>query len=271
MLCVLSYCKYIFKNRIYFLILTILIIVAVSDPIFSYKQYIEELGDNAYQYWMLMGMVGYGGTFFRTLFRYTPVFSTGLLYLMHLYSSMGEFNVIRIGRRAYYISVYCATIVCSAVLVGIPLMLNLIIVNVLFNDESKIVLDWILPRKGTYCYTLYAGSPLRAEIFYTIVTVLAFVLLACFATGIWHSVRFPNKYVAIAAPIILYYIIGYVTQVSQLLQYDLGIILQPISAMGIEATITKECFYIVFAFWGGVDLLLLILGIYRQKDIIKWA
>lgn len=143
------------------------------------------------------------------------------------------------------------------------------ITYIVFPADSPLVLTYIIPKEESFAYILYSIDPLLMAIFYTLINALALSIFSVFSLGIWFVFGFTNKYIAIITPIIILFSITYLFDTTpELLGYNIRIILQPLANMGISATITAWSFFVTFLVWILVDLVLLVIGWFRNRDVL---
>lgn len=268
--------KKICKSRIVIALYFGMMTVCLLSPFFAYIQerqypgFFENVGRNPFQFWLLMDSTNCGFFVYHSLYWIFPVLVTGFVPLNELVSSMREFLVIRKGKGAYYCSKIASTAVFSFIFFFSLLFLNLLVTYIIYPLDAPIIQEYIIPRETTFAYKLYIIDPLLMAFFYTVVNAVSIVIFALFVLGIWMAFRFRNKYLAIAMPVILMYGVSYIFDcIPALLQYNMHIILQPLANNGIITPITAWSYLTTFSMWLCVDVLLLVIGWFRNRNILR--
>lgn len=264
------------RSRTVRFLFVFLLIVMIASPFtqfyyeWRFPSHFDQVGKNPFQFWLLLDNTNWGNTVYYVLFWVFSVLVTGPIYILEKESSVREFLVVRKGKREYYCSKILSTAIFSFLFFLMLLSINLLVTYTIFPANSPLVLDYIIPKEGSYAYTLYCNSPLLMAAFYTLINAFALSIFSVFSLGIWFVFRFPNKYIALLAPIVILFSVTYAFDtVPELLEYNIRVILQPLANIGISATITARSFFVTFLLWILADLALLIIGWFRNKDILS--
>lgn len=270
--------KKIYRSRMVQVALLLLGLIAVADPLFVRFEYaeqpgfVEQIGINPFQFWLLMNSSGWGHTVYRTLLFVFPVLSTGLLFFYERESSVYELMIVRKSRIQYLISKVCSVFVITFLNFLLIFILNLTITNICFSADASLTeqYQYLIPKEGTFAKTLYLMNPLMVEIVYSALNALAIAMLSVFVLGIHMICKFKNRYIAIFAPPIILYAANYAEGLllKNQMNRNLFIIIQPRAASALSACITTVDVITVYALLLFVIVVILLIGFKRNRDVL---
>ena len=269
--------KKMLTNRIVQIIFIGMLIVMMLDPISvtlyaqKYAGFYEHIGANPFQFWLLMNSASWGNQVYNILFWVFPVLLTGMIYHVEQRTSMAKFLIIRKNKREYMISKIASTFVFVFIFFLLLLVINLIITFNIFSQDAPITEQYqqLVPNENTMGYILYQISPLFMAVVYTFFNALTIAIFSVFAVALQMIIKFKNRYIAIAVPVVTLYTITFIfDSVPQLLPYDIRIIIQPRSASAISELVTGRDIFLTFGIWLAVDIVLVIIGLIRNRDIL---
>lgn len=270
--------KKIYKSRMIKWLLIFLIIIMILDPI-SYcvthirnKNFIENIGTNPFQFWLLMNSSYWGNTVFHAMFYVFPVLSTGLIFFNDRCSSVFEFSVVRGNRIKYYLSKTSATFMVTFLNFLVALTVNVIVTYIVFPADNPLTQQYtyIIPKEGMFSYPFYQKNPLCMVMLYTFLNAFTIALYSLFSLALHAIIRFKNRYAATLVPLLALYLINY--SVSLLLKkhlnYNLNIIIQPQAASALVQIIHSEDILLTFSLVLLLDIALLIIGYMRNRETL---
>ncbi|MFC6651983.1 hypothetical protein [Paenibacillus rhizoplanae] len=274
-----SYIKVDFKrlllDRKVLVSILLLIIIVIVDPItvaryFSnYPGLKVTVGQNPFQFWMLINSVSWGNSLYSTIFWFLTVLFTGLIYYEDKSTSMYMNQIIRGGKRQYYFSKFITTSILSFLVVLVTLEINVLMTYKLFPDTAHktINYDFLVPQAGSFVYNAFISNPMNMVQIYTLMNALAISLFAVFSLCISMLLNLKNRYIHLILPVIILYIINYIfDSFPELFVYDIRIILQPAAVGALTDIITWENVIIVFVGWMLVNFILVGAVFYKMRD-----
>ena len=263
----ISYLKIDFKRLItdkkITIVILMLLIIAVFDPItFSryfakYPNATQTIGNNPFQFWMLLNSAGWGNHLYSTVFWIVIVLFTGLIYHDDKNTSMYMYQITRGSKGAYFISKFISTGLLSFLVVLVTLEINVLMTYTLFPDtvHKTEQYGFNVPLEGSFAYDAYLVNPMNVVQMYTLLNALAIWIFVVFSLCMSVLLNFKNRYIVMVIPVIILYGISYITNAyPSLVIYDIRIILQPLAAAGIEG-INWSAVSFVTGGWMLVDLL----------------
>lgn len=267
--------KNFFKNKVILILLAFLLCVMIFDPItvfltgLRYENYFDGIGENMYNFWLLLNSASWGGELFNTLVYIFPVILTGMAFYREHNSSMQKLMVSRGGRKKYIISKMLSAMLLSFVLFLGLLLSNLLITSLLFTWGTSGIYPMFIPNEGSFAHALFVINPIYTCLFYTFLNAVIVSLLTGFCVGLHLVIRFPNIYIAMIVPIILIYVANYVFDSQFIIRsYSLNYLRQPAASYAMSWVFTFEhCFTMVFG-WLLVDVVLLVVGVIRNRNIM---
>ena len=270
--------KKLYKSNIVKVMLIILFFIMVVDPVSvyvinaRYANFFEQIGSNPFQFWLLMNSSSWGNTMFYTLFWMFPVISTGLCFYNERHTSTHVFLLIRNSRTKYYLSKAAAVFIVTFINFFVLLLINILVTYLIFHVDAPMTeqYKYLIPKEGMFSYSFYQSNPLYMVILYTFLNALAIALLTLFVLAI-HEIAIPKKrYVALLVPFILLYLINYVVGLllSSNLNYNFSVIIQPRAASAVINIINNKDVLLVFSLVLVVDLILLMVGYIRNREVL---
>ncbi|KHL91328.1 hypothetical protein QW71_35275 [Paenibacillus sp. IHB B 3415] len=253
------------------LLLTIVVIdpITVSRYFSKYPGLRETVGQNPFQFWMLINSVSWGNNLYSTIFWFLTVLFTGLIYYEDKSTSMYMNQIIRGGKSQYFFSKFISTGILSFLIVLVTLEINVLMTYMLFpNKNNKTVnYDFLVPKEGSFIYEAFISSPINMVHIYTLMNALAISLFVVFSLCISMLLDFKNRYIHLVLPVIILYIINYILDsFPELFMYDIRIILQPAAVGAFTDNITWENVVLVFGGWMLVNILLVGAVFYKMRN-----
>lgn len=258
-------------NRVIQIMFLSLLFISVLDPVYWKIQTVrfpQAFDINPFNYFGLVNTAGFMGSIFFLFIAIFPVFLNGMMYYDESRSSMREFLIIRGGKKKYLCSKVISVWLLSVLFFAILLALNLLIVYIFFPDSNEIS-SYYIPQSGTFAATLFEKNPLFMLIFYIVCNVLAVSLFAVFVVAIQMCIRFPNRYIAMIVPVVVLYLVIFLFDSQDAVrQYDINMLIQPASSYAITTIITLRDYLITYLGWAVADVALVIIGIFRNRDVL---
>ncbi|CAM3124195.1 hypothetical protein PASE110613_17620 [Paenibacillus sediminis] len=266
--------RLITDKKVLFAVL-ILLIIAVIDPITvtrhftKYAGSAETIGQNPFQFWMLMNSVSWGNNLYSTVFWILAVLFTGLIYYEDKNTSLYMYQITRGGKGRYFVSKFISTGMLSFLTVLVTLEINVVMTYKLFPDtiNKTEYYDRLVPHAGSFVYNAFLSNPMNMVQIYTLINALAISIFVVFSLCISMLLNFKNRYVILVTPVIILYAINYIfDSYPTLFTYDIRIILQPVAVGALTSIITWENVIIVIGGWILVDLILIGAVFYKMRD-----
>ena len=132
------------KSRIIQIMFGLLVIVMVADPITTYIHFVNypesanRIGQNAYQYWILMNSANWGCSLYYNLFWFFPVLITGLIPYFESRTNLDKLLISRNSRRKYLVSNFVSIFLFSFFYFTILLLINLLVTVFSNKNQAKI-------------------------------------------------------------------------------------------------------------------------------------
>lgn len=275
---VLADIKKLYRSSIIRWMLIILLFVMIADPISvyiingKYDKFFEVIGSNPFQFWLLINSASWGNNLFYTIFWVLPILSTGLIFYNEQQSSMRLLLVIRGNGLKYYLAKIFSIFIVTFLNFFVLLIINIGITYLIFPTDAPLIKQYmyLIPHTEMFSYSFYQKSPLSMEILYAFIDAFAIALLSLFALAFHAMITLKNKYIAILTPFIVLYLINYIISLclKDNLNYNLGVIVQPRAASAIVNTISTSNVLLIFGIVLIIDVILLIFGHIRSKEIL---
>lgn len=256
-------------------IITLLLAIAIIDPItvsmyFSkYNDSAEIIGQNPFQFWMLMNSVSWGNNLYNIMFWIFAPLLTGLIYYEDKNTSMYTYQIIRKGKSKYLISKIFSTALFSFVLLLLVLEINIFTTYMLFPDTTVMTEYYynLVPHEGSFVYEAFLSNPMGMIQIYTFLNALAMSLFCVFSLCINMLFNFSNRYIALLTPVIILYGITFIFDTySELFQYNIRMILQPRAVSALSTIITWGDVYVVLGGWMLVNLVLISAVFFKLRE-----
>lgn len=269
--------KQIYKSRYVRILFISMVIVAVADPFFIYfisgrgGALFRSAGSNPFQYWILMGNAGFGGSLWFALRFIFPVLSTGLVFFDERRTSVLELSITREKRSKYLLSKIISVFVTAFFNFLFILSLNLIVTYILFPSDAPLSeqYQFFIPKAGTFAYGFYQKNPIIMAVLYICLDALSTALLSLAALGIHMIFRFRNIFIAMFSPAAFFYGLNYVIgNVFNKIQYSISIMLQPQASSVLRICITSEDVFITFIGMTALAILCVLVGARRNDDVL---
>lgn len=271
----------IFKKRIlsnvpFIIFVVILLVSMIASPLsvrlseLATPGFFASIGNHPTFFWLPMDSVAWGNRIFTTGIAILPVFFSGMIFYQDVNSSLLSNQLIRSGRKRYFVSIYSKLFFLSFGIVLSALLINMVAVHLLFTDWTVTnAVAQILPKKGTFGYPLYQVSPYLFEVFYCVLIALFIALLTNFTASIQLILAKFHRYVAWIAPILIIFFISYPFElILTLSPYNVFLIKQPIALAVTEPAITWEHLLVGLGFWVLLDSILMIIGYRMQREVL---
>lgn len=269
--------KQIYRSRYVKILLIGMGIVAVADPFFIYYingrggALFENIGYNPFQYWILMGNVGFGGSLYFALRFIFPVLSTGFVFFNEQSTSVLELSIIRLKRSKYFLSKAASVFITAFFNFLIILLTNLLITYILFPSDAPLSEQYrfFIPKQETFSYVFYQIDPIVMAVFYICLDAFSTALLTLAALGIHMIFRFTNTFIAMLTPVAIFYGLNYaIGNVFDKIQYSISIILQPRATSVLRTCITTGDVLITFIGMVVVAIICIFVGVKRNEDVL---
>lgn len=274
-----SYLKIDFKRWItdkkVIVVILILFGIAVVDPItvtrhFSkYPGSAETIGQNPFQFWMLMNSVSWGNKLYSTVFWILAVLFTGLIYHEDKTTSLYMYQITRGGKGPYFFSKFFSTGMLSFLAVLITLEINVLMTYRLFPNTAHKTdyYEQLAPQAGSFVYDAFMSNPMVMVQLYTLMNAFAIALFVVFSLSLSMLLNVKNRYIMLILPVIVLYVISYLfDSFPALFTYDIRIILQPVAVGALTDIITWEHVIIVFGGWVLANVLLIGAVFYKARN-----
>lgn len=256
--------KKLCRNRMFLMVLAILLFCAIYDPIFmshtAYKDY-----QNPFMWWMFMKTGA--STFYYSMFWILPALFTGLIYFEERNSALYGVLISKGNRISYFFSkivtVFCVTFVCAICIFG----LNLLLVYG-FCPNNEPIMDYLVPNVGGFAFSLFQISPFIMALIFNVLHALTMALLATLYLCIHMVFKFKNKYLAILVPILLMNVIDYAMHTTGHMEYSLTILIQPMASMALTKILKTEQLVSVYVSMFLLIIIGFMVGIRRNRDIL---
>lgn len=265
------------KNKIVLITIIVLLVVMILDTIsvtwhaMTYHDFYGQIGRNPFQFWLLMNSVSWGFSFYHTLFFVFPLLITGMLYFQEKKSSMQMFLATRKSRTAYFLSKIFSTLIFSFIVFFVLLSINLLVTYIIFPSNTPLT-DYyanVIPNEGTFAYNTFKHNPLSMAFLYTFLNAFAIAIFAVFELSIQMIFNFKNQYVALIIPVILAYAVIFLfDSQSGYIMYNIQMVLQPRATNALSVIITWGNVTVAFAIWIFIDMILVLLGLIRNRSLI---
>ncbi len=246
------------KSRIIQIMFGLLVIVMVADPITTYIHFVNypesanRIGQNAYQYWILMNSANWGCSLYYNLFWFFPVLITGLIPYFESRTNLDKLLISRNSRRKYLVSNFVSIFLFSFFYFTILLLINLLVTVSLFPLSAQITEQYIAmqPNPGSFFSYIFSYSPLLLMLFYIFLNSIVIALFSIFSTAIQLLPFFNNIYITLIVPAIIPYLITFFFDaIPSLFPYNILMILQPAASYALEAVISGRNILITFILW----------------------
>lgn len=267
----------IFRARATVILLAAMAGVMLLDPLTLVLQswrmpnFFVGIGDNPYQYWLLTNNAGWGNALYFTLFWAFPVLFTGLVLYSERASSCYILLVVRGGRAGYFLAKVASASLVAFASVFVLLSANIMVTYLVFHGANTEPEQYscFVPQEGSFAHGVFQYSPLAAAFCYALLNAAAISVFTAVATGIHMLFRFKNRYIALVAPVLLFYFVGFVFDTASVsaYRYNIGIIVQPLAATSaLETEIAAADVWAVYAGWIAVSAAVFAAGLARNRE-----
>lgn len=269
--------KKIYKSKITKVMLALLFIIMIADPISVYFKYgrnekfVETIGKNGFQFWLLMNSRSWGFNVYHSLLMIFPVLSTALILYSEQRSSMYEFLITRDSKIKYYLSKIFSVFFATFINFFILFSINVFVTSIFFPFDAVCtgIIKNYIPKVGMFSYPFYEHNPLSMVFLFVFLNAFTIALLALFALAFHMIVKLKNKYMAILTPFIVLYLTTYLMGIileQKLWNYDFMLIIQPMVGAMSKNIISSVDVLIVFGLIIVIDTVLLIGGYIRNRE-----
>lgn len=256
--------KKLYTNRLVLLALSMLLVIAVIDPIFMRQNY--EIAPNPFMWWLFMNR-GIGSTIFNSLRWLFPALLTGLVFFDERRSSIHGILITKGSRTAYWFSKILSVFLVSFISLAIIFLLNLILVYMVCPATAPIS-DYLIPKAGSLAHFLYQKNPLIMAITYNILHAFAMAVLSVFYVCLQMVFKSKNRYIAILLPPLLMYAADFAVQLLLGVQYSLTVLLQPVAASALSVTLSSNYFILAFGSLIIVSTICFFVGCRTGRDVL---
>lgn len=265
------------KNRIVLIFLIFLFLSMILSPLsvrlseLNIIGRFDTIGHNPIFFWLPMDSVAWGGKIITLGRPLLPVIFSGMIAYHDINSSLLQDQLVREGRKKYYLKLYTTSFVFSFVIIFLALILNSIVTHLLFTNATVTdAVAQVLPQKGTFGSYIYQVSPIFYEFFYNVLIALAFGLMTNFVSSLQLILGKKNIYIAWLFPVALLYLIAYpFEKISSLYPYNLFLIIQPIALAIVDVKITWRHLIVSIVFWALLNGFLFLLGYRLRRDVFR--
>ncbi|WP_025681598.1 hypothetical protein [Paenibacillus massiliensis] len=256
-------------------IITLLLAIAIIDPItvsMHFSKYLdsaERIGQNPFQFWMLMNSVSWGNNVYNIGFWILAVLLTGLIYYEDYNTSMYMYQITRKSKNQYLISKLISTWLFSFVLMLLVLEVNLVVTYTLFPDTRAMTEYYygLVPSKGSFVYGAFLIHPVYMAQIYTFLNAFAMSIFVVFSLCVHMLFKFSNRYVALLIPVIILYAISFIfDSYPSLFAYNIRMILQPRAVSALSTIITWEDVIVAVGGWVLINCILISIIFMRSRD-----
>ncbi|WP_301625213.1 hypothetical protein [Paenibacillus apis] len=265
----------LFTNKMVLTLIVVLLCISIIDPITVFRHFSKfpesanTIGQNPFQFWMLMNSVSWGNSLYNNMFWIITVILTGLIYYEDKSTSMYMYQIIRKGKTQYLVSKFLSTGLFSFFIVFLILEINIFMTYTIFSDTNNIT-DYygrLTPHEGSFVYKAFTENPINAVHIYTILNAFVISLFAIFSLCISMLLNFSNRYVTLLLPVILLYGIHFIfDSYPVLFDYNIRMILQPRAVSALTNIISWNDVFISLGGWLLVNLLLMCTIFYKLRD-----
>lgn len=123
-------------------VVILLLAIAIIDPITVSLHFSKDIdsaktiGQNPFQFWMLMNSVSWGNNLNNMMFWILAALLTGLVYYQDKQTSMYMYQIIRKDKKTYLLSKFLSTGLLSFGFVLVILEMNILMTYMLFPDTT---------------------------------------------------------------------------------------------------------------------------------------
>lgn len=264
----------LYTNKLMVMLLGILLVAFTGCSFNRYRYYLKYPmtrpigGTNPYECWMLADSTNWGFFLFHTLFWMFPIAFPGITYILEKQSSMSAFFIVRSDRKKYYRAKIIVAAIVPFVVFSVLLMANAAMTWLIYQPDALLELDYMIPKKGSFAAGLFSIHPFCLVAFYIIYIAFIQSILSLLTLGIWAVFRFPNKYVAVLSPVVIYGIIERLLSSVVSDQFSVKILIQPLVSAFYDPPIVFGNFLCAVIPWTVMAISFLIIGWFRNKDIM---
>lgn len=267
--------KRLLTNKLILALIVILFAAAIFDPISVSKHFskhpesAETVGQNPFQFWILMNSVSWGNNLFNNMFWIMAVILTGLIFHEDKNTSMYMYQIIRKGKLQYLISKFISTGLFSFLLILVVLEINILMTYSIFSDKSNMT-DYyarLIPHEGSFVFEAFKSDPMNMVQIYLFLNAFVISLFVVFSLCISVLVNFSNRYITLLFPVIILYGITFIFDSYPILfDYNIRMILQPRAVSAITNIISWGDVIVVLGGWMLVNLMLISAIFYKLRD-----
>ena len=267
--------KKLFHSRMVRILLWIVALVVVANPIslkILNRPHVSQVGENGYQYWILMNQAGWGMTFFWSFLELFPVMITGMVFYEERRGSFYEMSVIRGERRRYLWSKALAVFLMAFGCFFGLLLVNLLVTNLLFSPTAPHtdIYESLIPSEQIFVYELFRISPILMEITYSFLNALLIASMAVIAVGLHMLVHISNRMYMIlltyGAMRGMNFLIGHLLRYHP--EYNPYMIIQPAVSYATNYRITWGHVAVSYGVLLVIAVFLVWIGVERNREVI---
>ena len=98
---------------------------------------------------------------------------------------------------------------------------------------------------------------------------MSLALVSVFYYAVQLIAKLKNQYASLIVPVVLFYVISYIFDTLTFLwNYNLKLIIQPLSASALARIISAQDIGIALMIWLIIDISLITIGIFKNRDIL---
>lgn len=268
----------ILKSKIVFSSTVLLLSVMIMDPISVLlinsqdRDFFNSIGSNAFQFWLLINSSSWGNSIYNSIMFIVPVLYSGLVFYNEQKSSYMTFLIIRDSKVKYFTAKACAVFVTTFGIFMFLFAINIVVTYSLFpsNAPKTEQYMYIEPMKNMFSYDVYMRNPLLFVILYMFLNALVIALYSVMITGIHSIMKTRNNYYALLIPYLILYMINFSKSIvfRKHLNWNLRVIIQPRAASSLTETISLGNVIATVIAEIIIDILLIFIGYYRNKDVL---
>lgn len=268
--------KKLYKNKIVFITLSVMLFIAFLNPVFQklssirYQHSSANQYGGAFSYWILQPNSLIGHTVYFAMFLVLPVLLTGLVYHSENNSSFLTLSMTKISRKKYFITKELSLLLVTFFNVFIFLTLNLLVTAIFFpanTSQADAVIQYE-PKMGSFAYIFFQKSPITMAVIYNFLNSFVISLLSVIALNIQMILKFINSFLAFLIPTLLFQIVSFASTIILPAKYQLNYIVQPVAASVGSEIVTSSDLIIILSIYLIIAFLLFVIGYKRNEDII---
>lgn len=256
-------------------VIAILLAIAIIDPITVYSHFsnfresAETIGQNPFQFWMLMNSVSWGNNVYNNMFWIITVLLTGLIYHEDKTTSVYMYQITRKGKAQYLSAKLISAGLFSFLLMLTVLEINILMTYTLFPNLTSMT-DYysrLVPHNGSFVYVAFKSDPMNMVQIYTFLNAFVVSLFTVFSLCISMLLNLSNRYVTLLVPVIVLYSVHFIFDSYPILfNYNIRMILQPRAVSALTNVISWGNVMVVLGGWMTVNFIFICSIFYKLRD-----